>query len=634
MSRLEEIQVQIEIIKQQISKLPSGKVFQMRNGGRPQYYYQSGDDPKKKHIKKDAAARISARIELRQSLQNKLKELEAKLVAESPKQRQPDFYTSVVCGKESILKFLSTLPDFQHRECYAQLNDYLSNKDYEHVCVLFGLRRTGKTTMLKQVMANMTEEELSKTAYIKTSVKDNLALLNKDLKKLNEQGIKYLFIDEATQMKDFIDGAALFSDIYAPFGIKIVLSGTDSLGFWFAMNHELYDRAVSVHTTYIPFREFSRLLKINDIDQYIQYGGLLQIETQEGASFENDELTRKYILSAISENIQHSLENFKDGARFRSLYKLYEKDELTNAINRIIEDMNHRFIISVLTRDFISHDLGVSAANLRNVRDPEQHTEILDNINTANVVECLMRNLKIKNKKDQSVEIQDVHVSEIKEYLKVLDLIVEYPIEITNIQNAKSDHNYVLFTQPGMRYCQAQALVSSLNQEPTFMAYNEAEKKLACDKILEEIKGRMMEDIVLLETLHYFKNYKDKYRVFKLQTSIGEFDMVVYNKEKNCCDIFEIKHSNKIVPEQYRHLINEKECDETEKRFGTIRNKYVIYRGTNGETEGIQYLNVEEYLKGLTPENTPEQIFKETKALQEPKSDLEDTQLPMTCQRR
>ena len=51
--------------------------------------------------------------------------------------------------------------------------------------------------------------------------------------------------------------------------MKIVLSGTDSLGFWFALHQELYDRAVTIHTTFIPFREHSRLLGIDSIDEYI-----------------------------------------------------------------------------------------------------------------------------------------------------------------------------------------------------------------------------------------------------------------------------------------------------------------------------------------------------------------------------
>ena len=68
-------------------------------------------------------------------------------------------------------------------------------------------------------------------------------------------------------IEDFIDSAALFSDIYTIQGMKIVLSGTDSLGFWYALYQELYDRAITIHTTFIPLREHSRLLGINSIDE-------------------------------------------------------------------------------------------------------------------------------------------------------------------------------------------------------------------------------------------------------------------------------------------------------------------------------------------------------------------------------
>ena len=48
-----------------------------------------------------------------------------------------------------------------------------------------------------------------------------------------------IFIDEVTLMDDFIEGAALLSDIYAASGMKIVLSGTDSLGFWISKSNQL-----------------------------------------------------------------------------------------------------------------------------------------------------------------------------------------------------------------------------------------------------------------------------------------------------------------------------------------------------------------------------------------------------------
>ena len=87
--------------------------------------------------------------------------------------------------------------------------------------------------------------------------------------------------------------------------------------------------------------------------------------------------------------------------------------------------------------------------------------------------------------------------------------------------------------------------------------------------------------------------------VFTLKFSIGEFDMVIVDPEEVTCEIFEIKHSTKAVPEQYRHLKDEAKCNAAEFRYGTVKRKCIIYRGPTMQTEGIEYINVEEYLNGL-----------------------------------
>jgi Holliday junction resolvase-like predicted endonuclease len=48
--------------------------------------------------------------------------------------------------------------------------------------------------------------------------------------------------------------------------------------------------------------------------------------------------------------------------------------------------------------------------------------------------------------------------------------------------------------------------------------------------------------------------------VFVLQFPVGEFDMVVFDPEAGSCQIFEIKHSEEAVQQQYRHLIDEQKC--------------------------------------------------------------------------
>lgn len=104
-----------------------------------------------------------------------------------------------------------------------------------------------------------------------------------------------------------------------------------------------------------------------------------------------------------------------------------------------------------------------------------------------------------------------------------------------------------------------------------------------------------MEDIVLLET----KVSKCNKEVFKLKFAIGEFDMVVFDKDTLSCEIYEIKYSKEIVKDQYKHLIDQEKINLTEFKYGTVTNKYVIYRGESKNIDNINYINVEEYLKSL-----------------------------------
>lgn len=456
---------------------------------------------------------------------------------------------------EELLRFVEPVKDWDKRECFGRLKDYVYGNVDGRVFVLCGLRRTGKTTLIRQLIAEMNTEMQSKSVFIQIQDGRTLAEVNHDLTQLEAMGYRYVFIDEVTLLDDFIEGAALFSDVFAASGMRIVLSGTDSLGFLFTEKEELYDRCIVEHTTFIPYREFEYVLGVFGIDEYIRYGGTMSL----GAMiFSTKKSTDEYVDSAIARNIQHALKNYQDGSHFRSLGELYERNELTSVINRIVEDINHRFTLEILTKNFKSHDLRVSARNL-----------------------------------EQSVRIEDVHRKEIKEYLDLLDLTVE--IETRWMTDYNKKESRTVFSQPGMRYSQAEALIKSLLQDEKFRALSLAERTRVTERILDEVKGRMMEDIVLLET----KLARMGCEVFRLQFVVGEFDMVVFDPENGNCRVYEIKHSAEAVPEQCRHLLDESKCVETEFRYGPIEGKYVIYRGEPKEVGDVTYLNVEEYLRKL-----------------------------------
>lgn len=504
------------------------------------------------------------------------------------------FHTNVVTGF-GLKAFSKRVAKYKKRDCYKKLKKFMTT-DYDgKICILYGLRRTGKTTLLFQMLGELPVEQ---TAYIKIQTSDNMGTLTKDLNHLIKNGYKYVFIDEITLMEDFINTAAVLSDVFGMMGMKIVVSGTDSLGFAMANRNELYDRSVMIHTSFIPFREYARLLDIQSIDRYIEYGGTLKMENMgfddpdaffDEVSFRDDESTRKYIDTAISRNIQHTLKNDHYGEYFNQLRELYEKGELTNVINRIVENMNHQFLLRVVQERFKSHDLG-SAKQLLLHEAPAERATALYDIDEKAVVQRLKALIEVKEKGETQIAITQEHVEKVKKYLLMLDLIVN----CFERYESGSQAAHIIFSQPGMRYAIAKALVHSLMQDEYFRSLSELDKDYIVSKILDDVKGRMLEDIVLLETHKAAARSEDVFK-FKFDSG-GEYDMVIYDNRKHTCRIYEVKHSTEIVERQTRYLTDAEKCKIIESKFGAITGKYVLYRGENSTVGDVQYLNVEQYL--------------------------------------
>ena len=511
--------------------------------------------------------------------------------------QMPEFHTNVVTGT-GLRALANSVAKYGKRDCFSILQKFVTGSYDGKICILYGLRRTGKTTLLFQMLSEL---PIEKTAYIKVQTIDDMSRLTKDLKALYELGYRYAFIDEITLLSDFIDTAAVLSDVFSMMGMKIVVSGTDSLGFAMANRDELYDRSVTIHTSFIPFREYARLLNIRSVDSYIEYGGTLKMENMsfddpdaafDEVAFRDDESTRKYIDTAISRNIQHTLKNDHYGEYFNQLRELYEKGELTNVINRIVQHMNHRFVLRVVEDEFKSHDFG-SAKELLLHDLPAERATVLYDVDEKQILERLKAIIEVKEKSETTVSITQEHIDKVKKYLLMLDLIVNCPERYEGGKQAE----HIVFSQSGMRYAIAKALVYSLMQDAYFASIPEADKAYITGKILDDVKGRMLEDIVLLEVCKAAPSTMEAFK-FKFDAG-GEFDMVIYDKASKNCRIYEIKHSTEANEKQTLHLRDAEKCQIVEKRFGPISGKFVLYRGKDTFAEGVQYLNVENFLCGL-----------------------------------
>ncbi len=220
-----------EILKK-IDSLPSGGLATKTIRGKAYTYYQWTENGKQRSriVKEEEYDNLKNQIEERKNLQTQISNLEIykNKDAATSQEESPTFITDVRIGK-TLEDFTASIKDYKKRELYSAIEQYVYGDTHDKVFILYGLRRTGKTTLIRQVIYNMKNEDKNKSVFIQINPTNTLAEVNKDLRKLETLGYKYVFIDEVTMMDDFIQGAALFSDVFASSGMKIVLSGTDSV---------------------------------------------------------------------------------------------------------------------------------------------------------------------------------------------------------------------------------------------------------------------------------------------------------------------------------------------------------------------------------------------------------------------
>lgn len=128
-------------------------------------------------------------------------------------QSKHHFHTKILIN-DQLLALINCVKTYKHRNCYNKLSAYLFKTQTNKVLILYGLKNTGKTTLMYQVLLDMTNEQLNKTAFIQVKPNDNLPKLYSDLQYLQENQYKYIFIDEVTLLEDFIEGSAIISDIF------------------------------------------------------------------------------------------------------------------------------------------------------------------------------------------------------------------------------------------------------------------------------------------------------------------------------------------------------------------------------------------------------------------------------------
>ena len=175
-----------------------GITYKTINGKRYAYYqWTENGKQRSRRVKDEEFAELAAKIAAERAQKESLRGVLQGVVAEpvAAYSATPNFKTDVKIGAQ-LPRFFASVMRWKKRECFAALYDYIYSENNDRVLILYGLRRTGKTTLVRQLMGEMPAEMLAKTAFVQLSSRHSLADVNHDLKLLESLGYRYVFIDD------------------------------------------------------------------------------------------------------------------------------------------------------------------------------------------------------------------------------------------------------------------------------------------------------------------------------------------------------------------------------------------------------------------------------------------------------
>lgn len=482
----------------------------------------------------------------------------------------------------------------KRRDCIEQVLEYI-HSDYveDKICAIYGLRRTGKTVMIEQCIESLSIPERKKArsiiCRIDTKFTDILEYINQEI----EGGCKYFFIDEVTYAEGFQQiGEILANKFVGINDARIIVTGTDSLGLSLPTHDLQYNRTFFVHTTYISFAEYYQLMNCNSIDDYIQFGGVLQPDI-----FSDYYSTHEYITTSITQNLIRSLEKSEGLSRYpAALTEIYEKEELQNVVERIINKYSQDISAKAIRKEF---EAGLISASIHNIardrENPENYQSILKYDKLNQEIATL---LGVKKNEDMCINVTDTHKQAVYEFLKEMEVFRSLPVYLS--YDNEQGRQLEMITHPGICHANIYFTLSNLMERDNWVENVTSEQK---NRLIQAAYntacGNLMENIIIADMHHMLChdkkvmkedlacNSSGRWYVSKINCQINnknyEVDVIVFDKKKKEAYLYEVKHSVENVEQQSQHIENPEFLRYIEDNFGVVKGRAVLY---NGKVDG------------------------------------------------
>lgn len=171
------------------------------------------------------------------------------------------------------------------------------------VKIITGLRRSGKSFLLKKLFRqHLLDEKVSEDhiLIIDMESRKNKAFKNPDYlldwveSKMQDGSTYYIIIDEVQEVEDFVE---VLSTLSVTEGADVYVTGSNSRFLSTDIVTEFRGRGDEIHVRPLSFSEFMSVYEGGKEDgwaEYLRYGGLPQLLTQDGDEKKSDFLRRLY----------------------------------------------------------------------------------------------------------------------------------------------------------------------------------------------------------------------------------------------------------------------------------------------------------------------------------------------------
>lgn len=470
--------------------------------------------------------------------------------------------------KEVNLKtFTADISDMNKRKAFATLKDFvLGDECYQgEILAVYGLKRTGKTTLLKQLLSDI-DAYTSFCAVLEMQDSDTMKMLERRIEEEQAKGKTIIFINEITKVSDFINNSASLADCFAKAGARIIISGTDNLSIAFAEDYELYDRVRKVNTTYTSFAEYRTLFPLAEINDYIRYGGLFYKNEAE-KSVNGYENILSYLHDAVTMNIANSLKNNADIDKRDSALKNINETELKSITEKAVG------LYSGLT------DGEIITALTDKKDNAEQFARMIGSDKNAG---CYVTSQMIKELEKRLKEIGFLAFIEKRTFAKSSGVW----------KKLTPTYEYHI-VQPAVRYSFLKKAIESAKEQ-----YQHLDKQRQIE-MAESLNRNMLEEIVGQTVIFDVMNSLpgERYIVCKPEFMhenrlINGYDMLIYDKQENSYRYFLIRHKSDYSAENINEITS-----VAESHFGECKSVCTLYteKSTNGFV-GRECYNISDFL--------------------------------------